>query len=172
MIDNLDKRIIEIMKKDSRCPFVEIANQLGVSEGTVRSRVHRMTEEGIIRGFTIKTSSRNVKALVEIRIDVNTDTQEIAKELAGYDGVTEVFEVTGDQDIIAIVDVESSQHLNDIISIYKHNQKLLRKTGDKVKAGSPIALVGSTGSLSSGDHLHFELWYKGEAVDPTKYINF
>ncbi|MBR1452253.1 MAG: AsnC family transcriptional regulator, partial [Candidatus Methanomethylophilaceae archaeon] len=103
MIDNLDKKIIEIMKKDSRCPFVEIANQLGVSEGTIRSRVHRMTDEGIIRGFTIKTSSRNVKALVEIRIDVNTDTQGIAKELASYDGVTEVFEVTGDQDIIAIV---------------------------------------------------------------------
>ena len=102
MIDNLDKKIIEIMKKDSRCPFVEIANQLGVSEGTIRSRVHRMTDEGIIRGFTIKTSSRNVKALVEIRIDVNTDTQGIAKELASYDGVTEVFEVTGDQDIIAI----------------------------------------------------------------------
>lgn len=124
-IDNLDKRIIEIMKKDSRCPFVEIANQLGVSEGTVRSRVHRMTEEGIIRGFTIKTSSRNVKALVEIRIDVNTDTEEIAKELAGYDGVTEVFEVTGDQDIIAIVDVESSQHLNDIIERVRRYDNIL-----------------------------------------------
>ena len=64
------------------------------------------------------------------------------------------------------------QHSNDIITIYKHNQKLLKKTGDKVTAGSPIALVGNTGSLSTGDHLHFELWYKGEAVDPTKYINF
>ena len=93
MIDNLDKKIIELLKKDSRCPFVEIANQLGVSEGTVRSRVHKMSEEGIIRGFTIKTSSKNVKALVEISIAVNTDTQEIARELASYDGVTEVFEV-------------------------------------------------------------------------------
>ena len=64
------------------------------------------------------------------------------------------------------------QHSNDIVTIYKHNQKLLKKTGDKVTAGSPIALVGSTGSLSTGDHLHFELWYKGEAADPTKYINF
>lgn len=64
------------------------------------------------------------------------------------------------------------QHSNDIITIYKHNQKLLKKAGDKVSAGAPIALVGSTGSLSTGDHLHFELWYKGEAVDPTKYINF
>ena len=64
------------------------------------------------------------------------------------------------------------QHEGDIISIYRHNQKLLRKTGDKVGAGTAIALVGSTGSLSTGDHLHFELWYKGAAVDPAKYISF
>ena len=64
------------------------------------------------------------------------------------------------------------QHSGDIVSVYKHNQKLLKKTGDKVSAGSPVALVGNTGALTTGDHLHFELWYKGEAVDPTKYINF
>lgn len=64
------------------------------------------------------------------------------------------------------------QHHGDIISIYKHNEKLLKKTGDKVSAGAPIALVGNTGELTTGDHLHFELWYKGETVDPTKYINF
>lgn len=64
------------------------------------------------------------------------------------------------------------QHTDDIISIYKHNEKLLKKTGDKVKAGSPIALVGNTGETSTGTHLHFELWHKGEAVDPTKYIKF
>ncbi len=125
MTDELDKRILEIMKKDSRRPFVDIAGQLGVSEGTIRTRVHRMTEEGVIRGFTIKTSSKNVKALVEIRIDVNTDTEAIAKELAGYEGVTEVFEVTGDQDIIAIVDVESSQRLNDIIERVRRYDNIL-----------------------------------------------
>lgn len=64
------------------------------------------------------------------------------------------------------------QHDGDIVSIYKHNEKLLKKTGEKVTAGSPIALVGNTGSLSTGAHLHFELWHKGETVDPTKYINF
>ena len=64
------------------------------------------------------------------------------------------------------------QHEGDIISIYKHNEKLLKKSGDKVNAGAPIALVGNTGDLSTGTHLHFELWHKGEAVDPTKYINF
>ena len=64
------------------------------------------------------------------------------------------------------------QHDAEIISIYKHNQKLIKNIGDKVTAGSPIALVGNTGSLTTGPHLHFELWYKGESMDPTKHINF
>lgn len=64
------------------------------------------------------------------------------------------------------------QHNNDLISIYKHNSKLLKKRGDKVKAGTAIALVGDKGSLSTGSHLHFELWHKGVAVDPEKYIKF
>lgn len=66
----------------------------------------------------------------------------------------------------------SIQHDGDLISTYKHNRKLLKKAGDRVTAGAPIAQVGNTGSLTTGDHLHFELWYKGEAVDPGKYISF
>ena len=64
------------------------------------------------------------------------------------------------------------QHEGDIVSIYRHNEKLLKRSGDKVTAGSPIALIGNTGELTTGEHLHFELWHKGEAVDPTRYINF
>ena len=64
------------------------------------------------------------------------------------------------------------QHEGNIISIYKHNEKLLKKAGEKVTAGSPIALVGNTGSVSTGAHLHFELWYEGEAVDPARFIKF
>lgn len=64
------------------------------------------------------------------------------------------------------------QHTGDIVTIYKHNEKLLKKTGDKVSAGTPIALVGNTGEMTTGPHLHFELWHKGETVDPTKYISF
>ena len=64
------------------------------------------------------------------------------------------------------------QHAGDILSTYKHTQKLLKAAGDKVTAGTPIALVGSTGSLTTGEHLHFELWYQGEAVDPATYISF
>ncbi|MCQ2187750.1 MAG: M23 family metallopeptidase [Bacteroidales bacterium] len=64
------------------------------------------------------------------------------------------------------------QHEGNIVSIYTHNVKLLKKVGDKVKAGTPIALVGNSASLTAGDHLHFELWYNGTPVNPTDYISF
>jgi murein DD-endopeptidase MepM/ murein hydrolase activator NlpD len=64
------------------------------------------------------------------------------------------------------------QHDHDIISLYKHNEKLLKKPGDRVKAGEAIAIVGNSGELTTGPHLHFELWYKGIPVDPLKYISF
>jgi murein DD-endopeptidase MepM/ murein hydrolase activator NlpD len=64
------------------------------------------------------------------------------------------------------------QHEANIISVYKHNSELLKKTGQKVKAGEAIAIVGNTGELTNGPHLHFELWYEGVALDPEQYIDF
>jgi len=64
------------------------------------------------------------------------------------------------------------QHDNNLLSIYKHNSKLLKKIGERVKAGTPIALVGNTGSATTGAHLHFELWHNGTPIDPAKYIAF
>lgn len=115
MIDHLDEKIIEILKKDSRRPFVDIANQLKVSEGTIRSRVRKLIDDDVIQSFTIKTSGKNVKAIIEIKIDVNVNTAEVASEISKFDGVSDVFEVTGEEDIVAIIDVNSSPQLNDII---------------------------------------------------------
>ena len=64
------------------------------------------------------------------------------------------------------------QHTNNLISVYKHNSSLLRRQGEYVKAGDPIAMYGGTGSLSTGRHLHFELWYHGNPIDPQDYIIF
>ncbi|MCE5297053.1 MAG: Lrp/AsnC family transcriptional regulator [Methanomassiliicoccales archaeon] len=115
MIDHLDDRIIDILKKDSRKPFVEIANELNVSEGTIRSRVKKLFEDGVIQSFTIKTSSKNVKAIIEVKIDVNVNTSEVAANISKFEGVAEVYEVTGEEDIVAIIDVTSSPQLNEII---------------------------------------------------------
>jgi murein DD-endopeptidase MepM/ murein hydrolase activator NlpD len=64
------------------------------------------------------------------------------------------------------------QHSNNIISTYKHNSVLFKKVGNFVAAGEVIAIVGNTGELSNGPHLHFELWYNGIAVNPKDFINF
>jgi murein DD-endopeptidase MepM/ murein hydrolase activator NlpD len=65
------------------------------------------------------------------------------------------------------------QHPNNIVSIYKHNASLLKETGDLVKAGEPISIIGDSGELyTSGPHLHFEIWYKGSPLDPEKHILF
>ncbi|MDR0430833.1 MAG: M23 family metallopeptidase [Tannerellaceae bacterium] len=64
------------------------------------------------------------------------------------------------------------QHKNGFVSIYKHNELLLKRMGDLVAAGEAIALVGNTGNLSTGPHLHFELWNKGIPVNPEEYIAF
>lgn len=64
------------------------------------------------------------------------------------------------------------QHSNNLISVYKHNAALLKKTGQFVKAGEPIAIIGSSGEHSTGPHVHFEIWYNGAPVDPQEYVVF
>jgi len=64
------------------------------------------------------------------------------------------------------------QHSGNMISIYKHNSSLLKKSGEYVNAGDLISIIGNSGEQSTGPHLHFELWLDGSAVDPLKYISF
>jgi murein DD-endopeptidase MepM/ murein hydrolase activator NlpD len=65
------------------------------------------------------------------------------------------------------------QHRNNLVSVYKHNARLLKEMGDRVWAGEAISIVGDSGELyTSGPHLHFELWHNGEALDAAKYIFF
>ncbi|WP_299115612.1 M23 family metallopeptidase [uncultured Winogradskyella sp.] len=64
------------------------------------------------------------------------------------------------------------EHSNELISIYKHNGSVTKEQGDLVKAGEVIAMSGNTGELSTGPHLHFELWSKGYPINPTNFIDF
>ncbi len=64
------------------------------------------------------------------------------------------------------------QHNGNLFSVYKHNAVLLKEDGDFVSAGDAIAIYGNSGSLSTGPHLHFELWYNGTPLNPEDYISF
>ena len=137
-------------------------DQFGVSEGSKRNLpiegVHFFTPlKGVIsNGFNIASHPA---------VDITAPSGSVVK--AALDG-TVTYAGWSDEYGYTI----TLQHPGDILTTYKHNRKLSKKVGDKVSAGTAIAIVGNTGSLSNGDHLHFELWYKGEAVDPTIYISF
>lgn len=64
------------------------------------------------------------------------------------------------------------QHEGQILSFYKHNSHLLKEKGTFVKAGEAVAIIGNTGTLSSGPHLHFEFWHNGKPINPTDILNF
>lgn len=87
--------------------------------------------------------------------------------LATLDGVVILSTYTAETGYLIAI-----QHNQEIISIYKHCGSLIKHEGDAVKGGEAIALIGNTGELSTGPHLHFELWLRGKAVNPENYIVF
>ena len=64
------------------------------------------------------------------------------------------------------------QHGHNLISVYKHNAELLKKVGMRVKAGDAIAIIGNSGELTTGPHLHFEIWQNGVPLNPEDFIFF
>jgi murein DD-endopeptidase MepM/ murein hydrolase activator NlpD len=68
--------------------------------------------------------------------------------------------------------VVAIQHSSNLTSFYKHCSVLLKKTGESIKAGEVVAIVGNSGELTTGPHLHFELWFNGRPVNPEDYIVF
>jgi murein DD-endopeptidase MepM/ murein hydrolase activator NlpD len=98
-------------------------------------------------------------------VDVPAKTNTPVKAIS--DGRVLFSEWTIDTGFVLII-----EHSFNLISVYKHNSLGLSSQGDFVKAGQAIALSGNTGELSTGPHLHFELWNDGNPVDPLEYISF
>ena len=98
-------------------------------------------------------------------VDVVTVKDAPVKAVA--DGTVIFAEWTAETGYVMII-----EHRNDIISAYKHNASLNKEQGELVKAGEVIATVGNTGELTTGPHLHFELWSDGYPIDPTNFIDF
>lgn len=115
-----------------------------------------------LRGVVTQTFD---KSLTHYGIDIVTKADEAVK--ACLEGTVILARWTSDGGYVMHV-----QHAMDLVSVYKHNAVLLRKEGDRVKAGEAIAIVGNSGELTSGPHLHFELWHRGDPVDPQAYMVF
>ncbi len=115
-MDNLDREILAILREDARTPYTEIAERVGTSEGTVRNRVERMLQDDVIERFTISTRTGNVKAMIEIGVAVDVDTRDISDRMAEWDQVDFVWQVSGEEDIVLVVDAADTAGVNDLLS--------------------------------------------------------
>ncbi|GKZ13069.1 transcriptional regulator, AsnC family [Haladaptatus paucihalophilus DX253] len=115
-MDALDRQILNLLRRDARTPYTEIAEAVGTSEGTVRNRVERMTEDGVIERFTVTTHTGNVKAMIEIGVDVAVDTTRMSDTLAEWEQVDFVWQVSGEDDIVLVVDASDTQGVNQLIT--------------------------------------------------------
>jgi murein DD-endopeptidase MepM/ murein hydrolase activator NlpD len=98
-------------------------------------------------------------------IDIVAGPDEVIK--SALDGTVVIANFTAETGYVIGV-----QHSNNLFTLYKHNSALLKSLGDYVRAGEVIAIIGNTGELTTGPHLHFELWFNGSPVDPKDYIAF
>jgi DNA-binding Lrp family transcriptional regulator len=115
-MDDLDREILALLREDSRTPYTEIGDVLDVSEGTVRNRVDRLHEDGTIERFTIATRTGNVKSMVEVSVAVDVNTQALAERMAEWTEVDFVWQVSGEEDMVLVVDAMDTERVNELIT--------------------------------------------------------
>lgn len=98
-------------------------------------------------------------------VDIITEANAAVK--AAADGTVIFSEWSVDTGNVIII-----KHTNDLVTVYKHNQSLVKTQGDLVKSGEVIATVGNSGALTTGPHLHFEVWYDGYPMNPENFVEF
>ena len=115
-MDDLDRRILAVLRRDARTPYTEIAERVGTSEGTIRNRVERMLDDGIIERFTVTTRTGNVKAMIEVSVAVDVDTARVSEAMAEWEEVDFVWQVSGEEDIVLVADAVDTDAVNDLIT--------------------------------------------------------
>ena len=113
--DSLDRSILSVLRDSGRASFVEIAERVGVTERTIRTRMKRLEEDGVIRGYTIRETGIGLTALIRMKVGPGTEIGSLAGEFASWDGVESVYEISGDADLIAVVHVDDTVGLREML---------------------------------------------------------
>ena len=112
-MDDKDKKIVEKLSENARTPFLQIAKDMHVSEGTIRKRVANMVKKKFIRKFTIETSYQS-RAIIEVITGSQIPTEKIVHDIQKI-GVEKVFEVAGRFTLLCMVKADSLSQVNDIV---------------------------------------------------------
>ena len=115
-MDEIDEKIIGILKENGRISYIEIGEKIGLSEGAIRRRVKTLLESGAIKKFTIQVGIENgSKAITLLSVKPSIPTSEISKTLINIKGVQSTYEVTGDYDIAVILATSNAREINHYI---------------------------------------------------------
>jgi len=116
-MDDIDREIIEILKRNARTPYTTIAKKLGLSEAAIRKRINKLLRQGVIKRFTIEYSLQNeIKAVVLVKTSPQVPVFKISKEIANLQGVDHVYEITGEYDVLAVIRASNVLALDSIIN--------------------------------------------------------
>jgi murein DD-endopeptidase MepM/ murein hydrolase activator NlpD len=159
--DILDLQIIERSKEDSILrQLVDNEDKYNL-ENINKNRDFYLLSAPISGAISQNYSVADDHLAIDISVDIGTPVKAVSN------GRVILSEWTTQTGYVLIID-----HGNDLISVYKHNSKLLKSQGEIVNQDEIIALSGNSGFLTSGPHLHFELWSEGFSIDPNTLINF
>ena len=159
--DILDLQIIERSKEDSILrQLVDNEDKYNL-ENINKNKDFYLLSAPISGAVSQNYSIADDHLAIDISVDIGTPVRAVSN------GRVILSEWTTQTGYVLIID-----HGNDLISVYKHNSKLLKSQGEIVKQDEIIALSGNSGVLTSGPHLHFELWSEGFSIDPNTLINF
>lgn len=114
-LDEVDFAILRVLSEDARSSNVSIAKAISSSEGTVRGRIKKMIDSGVIQSFTVRVRGANVRAIIEVAVNEEMSTSIAGKEILEIDGVSEIAEVTGETDLLIYVNANDTHDLNRII---------------------------------------------------------
>jgi DNA-binding Lrp family transcriptional regulator len=109
-MDSIDQEILNILKEDGRASHTDIAEEIGVSEGTIRNRIEKMKAEDVIEKFTVHVKNQGISAIILVELSTDADIEYFFDQLSED---MRVFEVTGEHDIIIHLSRDTSEELND-----------------------------------------------------------
>ena len=134
MVDEIDEKIMILLEENARMTYVEIGNLVGLSEGAVRNRIQSLVADNVIKRFTIEKSiSHGIRALTMIAVDPGVPTFEVSKKVKSLKGVEQIYEVTGEYDIVMVSHGSNIESINKVIED-------IRKTNGVEKTNTIIVL--------------------------------
>ena len=115
-MDDTDKQIIKLLKDDSRAGYAEIGSKVSLSEGAVRKRIKILSDQGVIRKFTVKIGvAEGAQAITLLATNPSLPTVEISRKIQEIPNVETIYEVTGEYDIVAVINGMNVMEVNECI---------------------------------------------------------